>query len=185
MPLGYHSADLSKTEMNYFAVAVLLPDHLDRVIAPLRAQFDPDHAVIQAHVSVVFPFATRRSIHEVTDAMEGVVRLVPSLRVDLNSIGDFYPDFPLIYWEVKRNPLLDELYKSLYAKLDLALPYKTFCPHVAVAREISQHRVVLVKEQVVPYLFEESFMAPAIDLISPAVSRNWVSVRTFPLSTAQ
>jgi 2'-5' RNA ligase len=183
MPLGYHSADLTRTDVNHFAVVVLLPEHLDRPIAPLREQYDPDYSVIQSHVTLVYPFETPRSINEVSDAVEAVTRLVPSLRLELESIGDFYPEFPLIYWNVKKSPLLDELYKSLYSRLDLALPYKSFCPHVTVAREISQHRVVLVKEQVVPYLFEDSFMAPAIDLVSPVASRNWLSVRTFPLST--
>ncbi len=184
MPLGYHSADTSRDDVNNYAVVVLLPEHLDRVIAPLRERYDPDYSAIQSHITVVFPFETRRPLNDIADAIEKTIQQLDSLKIDLHSIGDFYPEFPVIYWSVKKSPALDELYKCLYSQLDLALPYKSFWPHVTVAREISQHRVVLVKEQIVPYLFEESFMAPAIDLIAPVASRSWVSVRTFPLSTA-
>jgi hypothetical protein len=53
---------------------------------------------------------------------------------------------------------------------------------VTVAKEISDHRVVLVKEKIVPYLGEESFEAETIDLIAPTANKQWVSVRTFTLS---
>jgi 2'-5' RNA ligase len=181
MPLGYHNADINRDDISYYAVVIHLPEHLDRIISPIRERFDPDHQFIPAHVSLVYPFETARSLPDVSEALKQALSDTGPLTIDLHSIADFYPEFPLVYWSLKMNPKLDELYKSLYAKLDLALPYKNFRPHVMVAREISAHRVVLVKEQIVPYLFEESFQANAVDLVSPVATRNWVSVRTFPL----
>ena len=61
------------------------------------------------------------------------------------------------------------------------MPCKSYQPHVTVAREISDHRVMLVKEKIVPYLPNESFVATAVDLVAPVAGQNWVSVRTFPL----
>jgi 2'-5' RNA ligase len=183
MPLGFHNADINREDVSYYAVVIHMPEHLDRIIAPLRERYDPDYFFIQSHISLVYPFETTRPLPVVSEAIKQVLSDVKALTIDLHSIGDFYPEFPLVYWSLKMNPQLDELYKSLYAKLDLALPFKNFRPHVMVAREISSHRVVLVKEQIVPYLFEESFQAPAIDLVSPVATRNWVSVRTFPLHT--
>ena len=53
---------------------------------------------------------------------------------------------------------------------------------VTVAKEISQHRVMLVKDAIASYLSRERFEVDAIDLIAPLPERRWVSVRTFPLT---
>ncbi|MEE8577416.1 MAG: hypothetical protein V3T31_09190, partial [candidate division Zixibacteria bacterium] len=73
------------------------------------------------------------------------------------------------------------LFRDIYAALDLPLPYRLFTPHITVAREISEHRRMLVKERILPYLPQESFEVSAIDLVSPVAQNNWVSVRTFQL----
>jgi 2'-5' RNA ligase len=181
MMFGYHSNDLASDSSNCYAVVILLPDYLDRIIAPLRERYDPDHTTIGAHISLVFPFETERPLDDVSQIIHRITDQITPFRVELNSIGDFYPDYPVIYWAVNRQSVIDDLYKSLYTGLDLALPHKQFCPHVTVAREISAHRVVMVKENIVPYLPEEGFAVNAIDLISPAANRHWVSVRTFSL----
>lgn len=181
MAFGYQSFDIKGSSANQYAVVVLLPDPIDRLIAPLRERYDPDYSVIGAHITIVFPFESGQSIEELSRQIRHVTDAMGAFPVELNSIGDFYPEFPVIYWHVKRCQAIDDLYKGLYTGLDLALPHKQFCPHVTVAREISPHRVVLVKEAVVPYLPEETVMVKAIDLISPTAGGNWVSIRTFSL----
>jgi 2'-5' RNA ligase len=106
---------------------------------------------------------------------------VQDLKIELHSIGDFYPEFPIIYWATQANKALDMLYKNLHARLEVSLPYKAFTPHVAVAREISDYRVMLVKDRIAGYLPDESFVARAVDLVAPVAGQNWVSIRTFPL----
>lgn len=182
MLLGYNCNDLEVGPDNRYAVVILLPDHLNQMISTVREQFDPDYGVIDSHVSVVFPFRTARSLDDVSRAVRQVTEAVSPIPIELESIGDFYPAFPLIYWTVRRNAAIDELYKSLYAALDLALPHKHFVPHVTVAREISQHRVMLVKEQIIPHLSGESFTAATVDVVAPVANRTWVSVRSFPLA---
>jgi len=125
------------------------------------------------------------SLDELSSVIAQEVASVGTLRIELDSIGDFYPTLPLIYWEVRPNLQLNRLYRSLYAKLNLPLPHKQYLPHVTLAREISAHRVLLVKEKIVPYLARESFQAAAVDLISPVAGERWVSVRTFPLPQEQ
>lgn len=181
MPFGYSAGELTPGGGNNYAVVIFLPDHLCRMIEPIREKYDPDFAIVDSHISLVFPFQTERSFDDVTSTIRRTVENIPPIKAELSSIGDFYPGFPLIYWEVKRCAPIDEVYKSLYARLDLALPHKNFIPHVTVAKEISDHRVVLVKEKIVPYLGEETFMAESIDLIAPTATKQWVSLRSFQL----
>lgn len=179
MLLGYNSEDLESVSPNRYAIVIPLPEALDQLIAPIREKYDPDHGVIGSHISLVFPFQTTKTIDDVSRVVRRVTELSSPLQVELDSIADFYPSFPLIYWCVKRTPQIDELYKGLYAGLDLALPHKQFTPHVTVAREISPHRVVMIKEKIVPYLGKESFSSDTVELVSPTVTRQWVSVRSF------
>lgn len=181
MPFGYSSGELIPNGGNNYAIVIFLPDHLCRMIEPIREKYDPDYSIVEAHISLVFPFQMARPFDEVTGIIRKTVENIAPIKIDLSSIGDFYPGFPLIYWEVKRCAPIDEIYKTLYARLDLALPHKNFIPHVTVAKEISDHRVVLVKEKIVPYLGEESFVAESIDLIAPTANKQWVSVRSFQL----
>jgi 2'-5' RNA ligase len=181
MLLGYNSDELDSAQGQRYAVVILLPEHLDGIISPVRSRFDPDYAVVRSHVSVVFPFRTERSADDLGRAISSVTEKTPTIPVSLSSIGDFYPSFPLIYWNVKRDDILDTLYKNLYAAMDLALPHKHYAPHVTVAREISANRVVLVKEEIVPYLPDETFVAKELDLLCPLDGQKWVSVRNFSL----
>lgn len=146
-----------------------------------RELYDPDCNAIPSHVTVVFELRTARPLEELARSIASQVAGVGSIKIELSSIGDFYPAAPIIYWGVKPNPALGALYKTLYAHLDIPIPHKQYIPHVTVAKEISPHRVMLVKERIVPYLPDESFMAETVDLVSP-VAGHWVSVRTFPLN---
>jgi 2'-5' RNA ligase len=105
-------------------------------------------------------------------------------KIQLDSIGDFYPREPIIYWKVTNGEMLGRMYKRLYTRLELPLKFRELIPHVTVAREISHHRVVLVKDQIASYLPEESFEVKAVDLVSPVADHHWVSVRTFPVAGA-
>ncbi len=181
MAFGYQSYDPTGNPANLYAVVVLLPESLDRLIAPLREKYDPDYSIVGAHITVVFPFESNLAINDVSHIIHRVTEPMSAFQVELSSIGDFYPESPVIYWGVKKNAAIDELYKNLYTGLDLALPHRQFCPHITVAREISAHRVVLVKEAVVPFLPDESLAVNSVDLISPTASGNWLSLRTFNL----
>ncbi len=78
--------------------------------------------------------------------------------------------------------MLHDLYYKLYSDMSLPIPYKNYMPHVTIAREISNHRVVTIKDTVVSYLPNEKFIVSSIDLLTPLVNDRWVSVRTFNLS---
>lgn len=175
----YHVEAFNRRHSQEYAVVIFLPPELDALVAPHRERYDPACNKIGAHISLVFPFTTALTLDELAWVVAQEVRKIGSLKVTLSSIGDFYPQFPIIYWGVKNDPAFNSLYKSLYARLDLPLPHKQFIPHVTVAKEISPHRVMLVKERIVPYLPDEEFWAKAVDLVS-MVSGHWVSVRTFP-----
>jgi 2'-5' RNA ligase len=181
MDPDYQPEPLDRRQAQEYAAVIFLPPHLDALVAPHRERYDPSYHRIAAHLSLVFPFITSLTLDELVRIFTVEVRKVGSIKVALSSIGDFYPQYPVIYWVVKNEPVFNTVYKTLYSRLDLPLPHKQFVPHVTVAREISSHRVMLVKERILPYLPEEEFWAPAIDLVS-MVAGHWVSVRSFPLT---
>lgn len=181
MSYSFSAPGLPKPTTRQYAVVIYLPNDLESIIAPFRERFDPDWSLISAHVTVVFPFETKRPLDELSRIIRSEAATAEPVKIELSSIDDFYPTTPIIYWKVKPNESLDRLTRQIYARLDLPLPHKRFLPHVTVAREISNHRVVLVKDEIAAYLPDESFEATSVDLVSPIVDQNWVSVRTFPL----
>lgn len=181
MSYSFSVPGMSKPTSYLYAVVVYLPNHLDNIVAPFRERFDPEYNLISAHVTVVFPFETKRPLDELSRIIRNEAALVDPTTIELSSIDDFYPGTPVIYWKVKPNDSLDRLSRQIYACLDLPLPHKRFLPHVTVAREISNHRVMLVKDEIAAYLPDEAFEAAAVDLVSPVADLTWVSVRTFPL----
>jgi 2'-5' RNA ligase len=165
-----------------YAVVVYLPQRLERYVAALRERFDPDYDIVAAHITLVFPWETAVPLGDLSAVIAAETRNCPPVTVKLESVGDFYPETPIIYWAVSPEESLRCLYRQLYARLDLPLPFKELIPHVTVAKEISPHRVMLVKDQIASYLPRESFKITAVDLISPVADHHWVSVRTFPLT---
>ncbi len=164
-----------------YSVVILLPQYLDRLIYPIREKFDPDYNRVPGHVTIVFPFDSRASFNELSAVISYQLQNVGPFEIELDSIADFYPHSPIIYWQVKPCEELQKLYRNLHVELDLPLPFSNYIPHVTVAREISGHRVMLVKERIVPGLPEEKFRVLALDLIIPIVGDRWVSARTFSL----
>ena len=181
MPYGYRQEQIEGRGMTRYAIVIFLPDPLEGIVRSIRERFDPDYSQVSGCLVVVAPFETERSLGELSQIIHRETNLLEAPKIEFDRLGDAYPTAPLIYWQIKTNDVVDRLYKNLYATLDLALPYRNFSPHVTVAREISEHRVMLVKEKIYPYLPEESFTPRAVDLIAPVAGQTWVSVRTFPL----
>ena len=181
MNYNFSCHSLSGSRPNMYAIVIFLPPALDEVISSLRERFDPEYSVVDSHVTVVFPFESSLSLDKISGIIREESSKIEPLEITLDSIGDFYPTVPLIYWQVADNPSLSMLYKSLYTRFELALPHRKYVPHVTVAREISYHRVMLVKEKIVSCLPREQFYARAIDLVSPVADHRWLSVRTFSL----
>lgn len=168
---------------NLYAIVIYLPKTLDDVVLPFREKYDPLYNLVAAHMSIVFPFNTQLPMDDLSYQIKSEVEKFDSFAVELDSIGDFYPKSPVIYWDVKKNNSINELYYKLHSSLGIAIPHKIFKPHVTIAREISNHRVVTVKDAIVSYLPSEKFQATAVDLLTPLVNDRWVSVRTFNLKT--
>ena len=177
--LSYNSP-LSDRRKKKYAVVVFLPHNLSGTIAPLREQYDPLYYLVAPHITVVFPFETNRPLDELTSLLKAETDKRMSFMIQLDTVGDFYPDSPIVYWNVKPNAQLSELYYRLHASLGLPILYKHYTPHVTIAREISHHRVIIVKEKIAAYIADEKFYAGSIDLIAPLVDEKWVSVRTCP-----
>lgn len=175
--------DSPKNENNsIYAVVILLPERLERVIAPMRARFDPLYNLISPHITLVHPFETDRPLDEVASLVREETEGCKPRPLNLTSIGDFYPGIPKIYWNIEQDECLCELFYRLYSRLGEPIPYKNYHPHITIAREISRHRVLPVKEQIIDYLPDESFEVDAVDLITPLPGGKWVSVRTFPFA---
>ena len=182
MYYNYYSQHLPAAQHTCYAVIVFLPNHLDDIIAALREKYDPIYNLVASHITLMFPFETDKPLDDLIGLIRTETARQPSTLIELDSIGDFYPRSPVIYWGVKKNEDLNNLYYRLYSCLNLPLPYKQYLPHVTVAREISDHRVMLVKDKIVSYLPSEKFVAEKVDLITPLSGNKWVSVRTFPLT---
>ena len=165
-----------KTE---YAIVTYLPFNLDQVIHPFREKYDPVYNQVASHITLVFPFYTDKSLDEISSLVNSVIVGQEPINIHLESIDDFYPQSPVIYWNVKDNLSLRELYINLYAQLDIPIPHKNFIPHVTLAREISTHRVETVKDAIASYLPNESYQTSSIDLVTPLANFRWVSVRTF------
>lgn len=181
MPITFRPDPFDRRTKREYAVVIFLPPELESVIAPIRERYDTDYNVILSHISIVYHFETSLSLDVLSSILRDVTADVLPVSIELSSIGDFYPQNPIIYWEVKSHATLSKMYYNLYSRLDLAVPHRKFVPHVTIAREISTHRVMLVKENIVPYLPDEQFLATAVDLVAPVADCSWVSVRTFPL----
>jgi 2'-5' RNA ligase len=179
---SYFPGGAGDRRLNRYAVIIFLPQHLEEVVAPIREKYDPAYNLVNAHVTLVFPFETNKPLDELVGAVRSVADRVQPITVELDSIGDFYPKSPMIYWSIRKNDGLGELYYSLYARLDLPLVHKQYVPHVTIAREISDFRLVLVKDKIASYLPREKFLATAVDLVTPLAGQRWVSVRTIPLA---
>ncbi len=164
-----------------YALVLYLPTELDEILAPHREKFDPLYNLVAAHVTIVFPFDSRWSLEDLSTMIEEELHNETEFSVTLSSIADFYPKSPVIYWKVLRSERLHGLYYRINGRLGLPIPFKEYVPHVTIAREISEHRVLFVKEKIVPYLPDESFVARSVDLITPLPGNRWVSVRTFGL----
>jgi 2'-5' RNA ligase len=182
MSYNYTSTDYGPLSRKKYAVVIYLPQRLERYVMQLRERFDPDYDIVAAHITLVFPWESKTPLTDLSGIIAAEARKCPPIKVRLESVGDFYPGAPIIYWAVSPEESLRCLYRHLYAGLDLPLPFKELVPHVTVAKEISPHRVMMVKDQIASYLPQESFDVTAIDLISPVADHHWVSVRTFPLT---
>lgn len=185
MQYGYRQEHIEGRGTTRYAIVIFLPDSIEALVRPMRERFDPDYSLVSGSLVLVAPFETERSLSELSQIIRLHTAALEAPKIEFDRLGDAYPSAPLIYWEIKPNEAIDRLYKSLYTSLDIALPYRQFSPHVTVAREISDHRVMLVKEKIYPYLPEESFVPRAVDLIAPIAGQTWVSVRTFPLRIDQ
>jgi len=177
----FSSNGISDRRHTTYAVVVYLPQHLDAIVAPLREKYDPDFNIVGSHITLVYPFDTGLPLDRLTSIIKKQLERIEPITIELDSIGDFYPVSPCIYWEVKKNPKLNELHFSLYSCLSLPLLQKVYVPHVTVAKEISNHRLVLVKDRIAAYLTPEKFKATRVDLITPLAGQKWISVSTFAL----
>ncbi len=164
-----------------FSLVIYLPAEIEGIVQPLRERFDPDCGIIPPHVSLVFPFVTELPLDDLSVLIREHVDRLTDIEVSLQELGDFYPDYPIIYWSLEESVALHEFCLSMHSHLGLPAPCKHFFPHVSIAREISNHRVMLVKEKIIPYIEPVSFRPQAVDLLAPAAGDNWVSVRTFVL----
>ena len=172
--------DRPKNENNsIYAVVILLPEHLEQIVAPMRARFDPICNLISPHITLVHPFETDKPLDAVAALVREETEGYEPIPLKLTSIGDFYPGIPKIYWNIEKEEKLSELFYGLYSRLGHPIPYKNYHPHITIAREISTYRVLPVKEQIIDYLPDESFEADTVDLITPLPNGRWVSVRTF------
>ena len=181
MHQDYESGRIQGPPKNIYAVVIFLPPHLDEIIYPLRRQFDPLYSKVPGHITLVFPFESNMTMTELSGIIKHELEVIRPIEIELESIGDFYPDSPTIYWKISPCEPLKQLYQSLHTRLELPVQFENYIPHVTVAREISRHRVLLVKERIVPYLPSEKFTAESIDLVVPIANDKWVSVRSFSL----
>ncbi len=177
-----HTEKIQNTPKSTYAVMIFLPPHLDELIYPLRQKFDPLYNKVPGHITIVFPFETTVSLNDLSVIIKQELKDSRPISIELESIGDFYPVSSTIYWKINTCEPIQKLYYSLHSKLELPIPFKQFVPHVTVGREISTHRVMLVKERIVPYLPREKFVAQTLDLVVPIAYEKWVSVRSFSLS---
>jgi len=182
MLYGYREDETGPHLLSRMAVAILLPDDLNTVVARLREKYDPDYAIVAPHISVVAPFETDKPLSEIAEMVASIIQSKQEMEIEFDSVQDYYPDCPQICWGIKPNETLTRLYIELHNALDIPVPYKGFRPHLTLAREISEHRLMIVKEQLAPYLPEEAVAVEEIDLLAPVTHNNWVSIRTFFLS---
>lgn len=172
--------DFHERRRTEYAVVIFLPQRLDSIIAPFRQKYDPFYNRVDSHITITFPFESNLPLENISAMIKKVTDYHQPLSVELNSIGDFYPRSPVIYWEIQKNEQVCEIYYKLYASLDLPIPIKDYKPHVTLAREISNHRLISVKDAIASYLPSEKFEVNAIDLVTPLVNNRWVTVRSFP-----
>lgn len=177
----YHNPHLNERRHNTYAIVIYLPSQLDEIIYPLRERFDPDYNLVDSHITLVLPFDSEKPLDEIAVMIKSELDVFTPFEIKMGSIADFYPVTPVIYWEVLKDKVIDELYKNLNKRLGIEIRHD-YQPHVTIAREISNHRKMFVKDIIASYLSQETLYVEDIDLITPLNDRKWVSVRRFKLT---
>lgn len=177
------SRKLSDSDEREYAVVIFPPAEIVDSIREIRYRLDPDSQVVPPHILITFPFSTHLELGEMARVLREEIDAVGgALRLTLTYIADFYPTYPIIYWQLRQNDDLHELCLRLHVRFDLPLPYKGFFPHLPLAREISPNRVMFVKEDLMGLVSEVQFTAEALELISPQPDGSWAAVRTITLT---
>ncbi|RKX22090.1 MAG: hypothetical protein DRP35_02830 [Candidatus Zixiibacteriota bacterium] len=177
----YHNPHLNERRNNTYAVVIYLPLQLDKIIYPLRERFDPDYNLVDSHITLVLPFDSEKSLDEMAVMIKSELDAFAPFKIKMGSIADFYPEAPVIYWEMLKNEIIEELYKNLNKRLGIEIRHD-YKPHVTIAREISNHRKIFVKDIIASCLSQETLYVEDVDLITPLSDRKWVSVRRFKLT---
>lgn len=178
---SYHNPRFNERRHNTYAIVIYLPSQLNEIIYPLREKFDPDYNLVDSHITLVFPFDSEKPLDEIVVMIESELDAFAPFEIKMGSVADFYPKAPVIYWEALMNNIIDDLYKNLNKRLEIEIR-NDYQPHVTIAREISNHRKMFVKDIIASYLSKETLYVEDIDLITPLSDRKWVSVRRFKLT---
>lgn len=166
-----------------YAVVIFPPNDVIESIKDIRYRLDPDSQLIVPHVVVTFPFRTHLEPGEIAHVLREEVDAVGGgFRITMTYIADFYPSYPIIYWQLRQNDDLHEFCLRVHVRLDLPLPFKGFFPHLPLAREISPNRVMFIKEDLMGLVSETQFIAEAVELISPRLDGTWAPTRTITLT---
>ncbi|MEE8577388.1 MAG: hypothetical protein V3T31_09045, partial [candidate division Zixibacteria bacterium] len=73
--------------MNKYGIVIFLPDFLQDIVRPLREQFDPEWSLISAHITLVAPFTTSRSLDEISVVIARETAGLSSTTVSLGSVA--------------------------------------------------------------------------------------------------
>ena len=129
-----YSGTLKDRRRIKYAVVVYLPQALNSAVAPLREQFDPLYNLVPPHITIVFPFEINRPLDELASLIKAETDRHQSFLIELNTVGDFYPQVPIIYWSVKKNSYLsspsNRVLSWLSQHFTIQCPFLRFCSSI-------------------------------------------------------
>jgi 2'-5' RNA ligase len=112
------------------------------MINDIREKYDPLSNYIAPHISIIFPFESDITTHELKEHFNKSLKGFKKFNITLNSITGDYRDGYIFLNVKKGNDCIIELHDRLYNGLLEKFLYRklTYCPHITVGRILEQKK---------------------------------------------
>ena len=106
----------------------------------IRGKYDPLANYIAPHITIVFPFESNLTTHELKKHFNKSLKGIKRFNIMLNNITGDYKDGYLFLNVKKGNDNIIELHDKLYSGLLERFIFRkvTYCPHLTVGRMFDQ-----------------------------------------------
>ena len=129
---------------NHYAVALVLPDTIESLLAGLRGDFKNRMVYVPIpHITLVYPFITKVDTGAIKNKLEQIAHRTKPFTIELSEIGYFHRDSNTAYIGIARSQPVIDLHDILQNEIVLMddehsifFSSEIFVPHVTIGSEI-------------------------------------------------